>query len=70
MHVNGINDRENLEWIAGLKPDLICCFGWSQLLSPGILRISPSGIASQQRSPPDHLGIGSWIDRHGINFPF
>ena len=30
--------------------------------------ISPSGVASQQRSPPDHLGIGSWINRHGINF--
>jgi methionyl-tRNA formyltransferase len=43
-HVNGINDLENLKWIAGLKPDLICCFGWSQLLSPELLRIPPLGV--------------------------
>ncbi|MDE0975216.1 MAG: formyltransferase family protein [Candidatus Nanopelagicales bacterium] len=43
-HVGGINDPENLEWIAELKPDLICCFGWSQLLSAGLLRIPPLGV--------------------------
>lgn len=43
-HVDDINDSENLKWIAGLKPDLICCFGWSQLLSAGLLRIPPLGV--------------------------
>ena len=43
-HVNDINDSENLKWIAGLTPDLICCFGWSQLLSAGLLRIPPLGV--------------------------
>ncbi|MDE0973565.1 MAG: formyltransferase family protein [Candidatus Nanopelagicales bacterium] len=43
-HVNDINDSENLKWIAGLMPDLICCFGWSQLLSAGLLRIPPLGV--------------------------
>lgn len=28
-HVNDINDSENLKWITGLTPDLICWFGWS-----------------------------------------
>lgn len=43
-HVNDINDSENLKWIVGLKPDLICCFGWSQLLSAGLLKIPPLGV--------------------------
>ncbi len=43
-HVTNVNDPENLEWIAGLKPDLICCFGWSQLLGTELLGIPPMGV--------------------------
>lgn len=43
-HVVNVNDTQNLEWIAALEPDLICCFGWSQLLGTQLLGMPPSGV--------------------------
>ncbi len=43
-HVADVNDTENLEWIASLEPDLICCFGWSQLLGTRLLGIPHNGV--------------------------
>jgi len=43
-HVSDINEPESLKWIAGLRPDLICCFGWSQLLGTELLGIPPMGV--------------------------
>ena len=42
-YVENINDEENIEYIKKCKPDLIYCFGWSELLSDKILNIPKLG---------------------------
>ncbi len=39
-----INDESSIEWIRGFKPDIIFCFGWSQILKKEILEIPKYGI--------------------------
>jgi len=43
-HVQDINLQENIEWIVNLKPDIIFCFGWSQILKKEALNIAPMGV--------------------------
>ncbi len=38
------NSASTAEWIAGKKPDIVFCFGWSQLLGAKILGIPPLGV--------------------------
>ncbi|WFE67930.1 formyltransferase family protein [Thiomicrospira sp. R3] len=39
-----INSTETLEWIAERKPDVIFCFGWSQLIKKEILTLPKVGV--------------------------
>lgn len=39
-----VNSVENLAWIRNLKPDVIFCFGWSQLLRAPLLGLPPLGV--------------------------
>lgn len=39
IYVDNINDTISIEFIKDRKPDLIYCFGWSQLISKEILSI-------------------------------
>src|SRR3990167_9339747 len=34
-----INSPETIDWIEGLKPDVIFCFGWSKLIKTELLKI-------------------------------
>ena len=38
-----INSLNNYKWIMRKKPDLICCFGWSQLIKNKILNLAKIG---------------------------
>ena len=38
-----INEQKNVAWIQKKSPDIIFCFGWSQLLKKDILEIAPMG---------------------------
>ena len=44
QYVKNINSEENVEWIKNKKPDIVFCFGWSQLLKKDILDIPPMGV--------------------------
>jgi methionyl-tRNA formyltransferase len=39
-----INKRENLDWVKRLEPDIIFCFGWSNLLGKEILELPKLGV--------------------------
>ena len=39
-----INDSDTLAWILGLNPDIIFCFGWSQIIKESLLKMPPMGI--------------------------
>jgi len=43
-YVKNINHEKNIEWIASKKPDVIFCLGWSQILSPEVLKIPRHGV--------------------------
>jgi methionyl-tRNA formyltransferase len=42
--VDDINSTENVEWIRLLKPDIIFCFGWSNIIKYELLNLSPMGV--------------------------
>jgi len=45
VHIsNDVNSKETLDWIQSINPDIIFCFGWSNLLKKSILNISPNGV--------------------------
>lgn len=39
-----INSEETVEWIRKLNPDVIFCFGWSNLIKKNVLEITPLGV--------------------------
>jgi len=43
-HFTKINDEEILSWIKGKRPDVIFCFGLSQIIRKPILEIAPLGV--------------------------
>ena len=43
-YVSNINDEDVVEWIKSLTPDVLFCFGWSNLLKKEILEVSPIGV--------------------------
>lgn len=43
-HTTDVNSEETLEYIRMHEPDVLFCFGWSQLLSPSLLGIAPLGV--------------------------
>ncbi|PHO11966.1 methionyl-tRNA formyltransferase [Malaciobacter marinus] len=42
--VADINSKESIEWIQSLNPDIIFCFGWSNLIKKNLLKLSPMGV--------------------------
>jgi methionyl-tRNA formyltransferase len=44
LDVSDINATETLSWIGGLEPDVIFCFGWSQLIKRPLLGLPPLGV--------------------------
>jgi methionyl-tRNA formyltransferase len=43
-YIDNINDKNVIEWINSLHPDVIFCFGWSELLKNKILHLSSMGV--------------------------
>jgi len=43
LHVKNINDKKSIDKIKSLKPDLILCLGWSEILNTKILEIPKIG---------------------------
>ncbi|MFA4934080.1 MAG: formyltransferase family protein [Candidatus Omnitrophota bacterium] len=43
-YVTDINIKENQEWIRNKRPDIIFCFGFSQIIKKAILKIPSLGI--------------------------
>ena len=42
--VDNINDKGVINWIKSLCPDIIFCFGWSELLKKELLDLAPMGV--------------------------
>lgn len=43
-YANNVNSEECIEWIKMLEPDIIFCFGWSQILKEEILKVASMGV--------------------------
>lgn len=43
-YTSDINSSETVNWIKQLKPDVVFCFGWSNLIKKEILEISRLGV--------------------------
>lgn len=43
-HIKSINSENSYKKIKNLNPDIILCFGWSELLKKKILNIPPKGV--------------------------
>jgi len=44
MFVKDINAQQSQEWIKDKRPDIVFCFGLSQILKNNILKIAPKGV--------------------------
>ena len=44
IYANNINNDETLLWIRELKPDILMCFGWSNLIKQKVLEVAPMGV--------------------------
>jgi methionyl-tRNA formyltransferase len=44
QYVQDINESKNLNWINQLSPDIIFCFGWSNLIKNELLNCCPMGV--------------------------
>lgn len=52
-----VNEPESIDWISGLKPDIIFCLGWSRLLKADLLQIAPRGVVGFHPSAlPENRG--------------
>lgn len=43
-YVRDINAPHIINWIEGLKPDIIFCFGWSSLIKNDLLKMTKQGV--------------------------
>lgn len=43
-YIENVNDKRTLDWVDELKPDVIFCFGWSQLIGNELLNSTPMGV--------------------------
>jgi methionyl-tRNA formyltransferase len=43
-YASNINSAETVDWIKNLNPDVIFCFGWSNLIKKEVLNISRLGV--------------------------
>lgn len=57
IYVNNVNDEESAAFIGQCGPDIVYCFGWSQMLKRDILRIPPMGcIGFHPAALPNNRG--------------
>jgi methionyl-tRNA formyltransferase len=57
-YVDNINSKDNYNWIKSLNPDIIFCFGWSNLLKKDILTLAPMGVLGFHPSElPNNRGL-------------
>lgn len=49
-YVRDVNHPNNIKWIRDLNPDIIFCFGWSNLLKKDILTLSRLGVVGYHPS--------------------
>ena len=40
LYTNNINSEETLLWIRKFKPDILMCFGWSNLIKKKVLEVA------------------------------
>lgn len=43
-YIKDINSNDSCNWIKSFNPDIIFCFGWSNLLRKNILTLAPMGV--------------------------
>lgn len=43
-YIDNVNSKDNYYWIKSFNPDIIFCFGWSNLLKKDILTLAPMGV--------------------------
>ena len=43
-YLDDVNSSENIEWVRGLSPDIIFCFGWSNLIKKDLLGLPKMGV--------------------------
>jgi methionyl-tRNA formyltransferase len=43
-YCRNVNDPETMKWIKDRKPDIIFCWGWSQLIKAELLSLPPMGV--------------------------
>ena len=41
---DNVNSKDSCDWIKSFNPDIIFCFGWSDLLKKNILTLAPMGV--------------------------
>jgi len=44
LSTKNINDEQAISWVKELSPDIIFCFGWSQLIKKEILQLPKKGV--------------------------
>ena len=52
--VRDINAPHIIEWIKGLEPDVIFCFGWSQLIKDPLLNLTKHGVVGYHPAALPH----------------
>lgn len=70
LHTTDINSRSSVEWITEIDPDVIFCFGWSQLLKNEVLNIPRFGVIGYHPSKlPENRGRHPliWAVALGLN---
>jgi len=53
-YVKNINHEANIKWVRNRNPDVIFCFGWSQLLGSELLSIPPLGVIGNHPAKLPH----------------
>lgn len=54
---NNVNSKETIGWVRKMEPDIIFCFGWSQLIGKELLSIPKMGIiGSHPTMLPENRG--------------
>ena len=43
-YTKNINSDDTLNWIKNLQPDVLMCFGWSNLIKKEVLEVAPLGV--------------------------
>ena len=69
--VRDINHENNIAWIKHRQPDVIFCFGWSNLLKKPILEIAPLGVVGYHPALlPNNRGRHPLIWAKVLGLPF